>query len=104
MNKQYVEQKIKGYTIVESRISLESVIFAFLDGLSPETIAAECYPTLSLEQVYGVITYYLSNRSEIDGYLSQMKKDFQDFAETNSDPDFSKRMAERRRQMQATAS
>ncbi len=52
MNEQYVEQRDQGCWITGSRISLESVIFAFLDGLSPETIVTECFPILTLEQVY----------------------------------------------------
>lgn len=42
-----------GYWISGSRVSLESIIFVFLDGFPPETIVAECLPTLSLEQVHG---------------------------------------------------
>ena len=44
MEKQYVERRDEGYWIAGTRVSLDSVVFAFLDGLSPETIAAECFP------------------------------------------------------------
>ena len=44
MVKQYVEQRDQGYWITDSRVSLDSVVLAFLDGLSPETIVAECFP------------------------------------------------------------
>ena len=71
MEKQYIEHRNQGYWIAGSRVSLDSVIIAFLNGLSPETIAAECFPTLTLEQVYGAITYYLAHRNEIDAYLQQ---------------------------------
>lgn len=53
MEKQYVEKRGDGYWIAGTRVSLDSVALAFLDGLSPETIVAECFPVLSLEQVYG---------------------------------------------------
>jgi uncharacterized protein (DUF433 family) len=56
MKNQYVEKRNQDYWVSGSRVSLESVIYAFLEGLSPETIAAECFPVLSLEQVYGAIT------------------------------------------------
>jgi len=79
VDKQYVEARDQGYWIAGSRVSLESVIYAFLDGLAPETIAAECFPVLSLEQVYGAIAYYLSNRQEIDVYLRQMNAEFEAF-------------------------
>jgi uncharacterized protein (DUF433 family) len=103
VEKQYVEYREQGYWISESRVSLESVISAFLEGLSPETIAAECFPVLSLEQVYGAITYYLSHRQEIDAYLRQADADFELFQQTISDPEFSRKMAKVRREMQLAA-
>lgn len=69
MDRQYVEQRDGGYWISGSRVSLDSVVFAFNDGLSPETIATECFPSLTLEEVYGAITYYLSHREAVDEYL-----------------------------------
>lgn len=83
MEKAYVEQRQGGYYLVDSRVSLESVVFAFLDGLSPETIATECFPTLTLEQVYGAITYYLANRETVNTYLENLDAEFQKFRETN---------------------
>jgi len=73
MAREYVEKRDGGYYVVGSRVSLESVIYPFLDGASPETIVDE-FPTLSLEQVYGTITFYLANRAEIDAYLTETEK------------------------------
>ena len=39
---------------------LDSVVAAFHQGHSAETIAQQ-YPALSLEEIYGAITYYLAN-------------------------------------------
>jgi len=100
MNEQYVEQRDHGYWISGSRVSLESVIFAFLDGLSPETIVAECFPILSLEQVYGAITYYLSHRHEVDAYLRQVDVEFKAFQQAICDPEFSRKLTQARREMQ----
>ena len=100
MEKQYVEQRDRGYWISRSRVSLESVVFAFLDGYSPETIAAECFPILSLEQVYGAITYYLGNRREMDAYLRRVDAEFEAFQQTTLDPDFSRKMTKARRELQ----
>ena len=69
MAHEYVEQHDGGYWVAGSRISLDSVVYAFLEGLAPETIVAECFPVLTLEQVYGAITYYLAHRAEVDAYL-----------------------------------
>lgn len=100
MNEQYVEKRDEGYWVSGSRVSLESVVLAFLDGLSPETITAECFPTLTLEQVYGAITYYLSHRQEIDVYLRQGEKTFPAFQKTTDDPAFSRKIAKARRELQ----
>ena len=45
----------------------------FQQGQSPEEIQ-RTFPALTLEQVYGVITYYLGHQSEIDQYLRQQKQ------------------------------
>jgi uncharacterized protein (DUF433 family) len=75
----YVEQRDNGHWIRGSRVSLDSVVYRFLEGLSPETIQADCFPTLTLEQVYGAISYYLANRAEVDLYLQQADKDYDNF-------------------------
>lgn len=69
-SKTYVEYRNEGYWIAETRISLDSVIYRFLEGLSPESIR-QCFPLLTLEQVYGAITFYLANRTKIDNYLEK---------------------------------
>ena len=70
MAREYVEKRDGGYRVKGSRVSLESVILLFLDGASPEGIVDE-FPALSLEQVYGAITFYLARRTEIDSYLKE---------------------------------
>lgn len=84
MAREYIEKRNGGYYLIESRVSLESVIYPFLDGASPETIVDE-FPTLGLEQVYGAITFYLANRAEIDAYLRETEKLWQD-ARNNQSP------------------
>jgi hypothetical protein len=73
--KQYVEQREEGYWIKGSRISLDSVVYSFLDGETPEVIAQN-FPLLSLEQVYGAITFYLANRELINTYLRNEETEF----------------------------
>ena len=52
--KQYIEQRDEGYWLQGTRVSLDSVVYSFLNGESPESIAHN-FPLLSLEQVYGAI-------------------------------------------------
>jgi uncharacterized protein (DUF433 family) len=66
--KPYVEFKQEGYWVIGTRISLDSIVYAFRNGLLPESIA-QAYPLLDLEKVYGAITFYLANRADIDAYL-----------------------------------
>lgn len=54
--------------ITGTRVSLDSVIGAFLNGCTPEQIVYK-YPSLTLPDVYAVITYYLRHRQEVEAYL-----------------------------------
>src|SRR5262249_6691330 len=68
-SKQYVRADENGVLRVgESGVMLDSVVAAFQQGHSPETIRQQ-YPALSLEEVYGAVTYYLAHREEVDEYL-----------------------------------
>jgi uncharacterized protein (DUF433 family) len=73
MARECIERRNGGLYFSGSRVSLESVVCQFLDGASPETIVDE-FPTLSLERVYGAITFYLANRAEVDSYLGETEK------------------------------
>jgi Protein of unknown function (DUF433) len=74
--KSYVEQRNVGYWIGGTRISLDSVVYSFLNGESPESIAQN-FPLLSLEQVYGAISFYLANRELVNAYLEEGEAEFQ---------------------------
>ena len=76
MNKSYVEYRDQGYWIANSRVSLDTIVYAFLDGQSPESIA-QLFPILTLEQVYGAIAFFLAHQAEIETYfadIEQLKK------------------------------
>ncbi len=77
LTKQYVEQREGGYWIVDRRVSLDSIVYAFLNGTSPEGIA-QSFPLVTLEQVYGVIAFYLANRETIDAYLKEGEAIFEE--------------------------
>ena len=75
MKREYVEQRDGGYWITGSRVSLDSIVYAFLRGASPEGIA-HSFPLITLEDVYGAITFYLAHQAEIDAYLRQGESEF----------------------------
>src|SRR5208282_4489706 len=70
MTKQHVEQREGAYRIAGTRVSLDPIVYAFLRGASPESIA-QSFPVLKLEEVYGAITYYLGHQADVDSLLQQ---------------------------------
>jgi len=52
-----------GWRIAGSRVSLDSIVHAFRAGQTPEGILDD-FPSLSLEQIYGTIAFYLHHREE----------------------------------------
>src|SRR5437879_5374124 len=101
MGKDYIEQREGVYRIAGTRVSLDSIVYAFWRGQSPESIA-KSFPVLTLEQIYGAIAYYLANRKEIDAYLEQGQAEFEALrkAAREADPKFYKKLADAKRQMQ----
>ena len=99
MNTVYVEQREGGHWVAGTRVSLDSIVYAFLAGQTAESIA-QSFPVLSLEQVYGAIAFYLANRSEIDTYLAKAEKTFEALrqAARDADPTFYQKLAAARSQ------
>jgi uncharacterized protein (DUF433 family) len=62
---EYVEQRNGGFYVAGTRVSLDSIVYSFKAGDSPETIRQN-FGSLSLEQVYGAITFYLAHEQEVD--------------------------------------
>lgn len=77
MATEYVEQREDNYFVRGSRVSLDSVVYGFLDGESPETIR-DNFPTLVLEQIYGALAFYLGHQGEIDAYLRKKGAAYED--------------------------
>jgi uncharacterized protein (DUF433 family) len=84
MAKEYVEYRDSGYWIANTRVSLDSVVYAFLEGLSPESIM-ESFDTLTLEEVYGALAFYLGHRDDIDAYVKQSGAEFDTFSRGTRD-------------------
>ncbi|MGO9262377.1 MAG: DUF433 domain-containing protein [Bryobacteraceae bacterium] len=68
--KEYVRTIEGGYRVGDTRVSLDSLVYLFSEGMSAESMA-ECYPALTLEQVHGALAFYLAHRKEIDAYLAE---------------------------------
>ncbi len=73
--KQYVEFLDGEYIVSGSRVLLDSIVYGFQDGRSPESIL-QSFPSLTLAQVYGALTFYLDHQAEIEAYLAQRQKEY----------------------------
>lgn len=71
----YVVERTGGYYVGGTRVSLDSVVYAYLRGESPEAII-DSFPALTIEQVFGALAFYLANRVSIDEHLQRQRTEF----------------------------
>lgn len=64
-----------------TRVSLDSVVYAFDEGATPEEIAQD-FPTLDLAAIYSVIGYYLQHRGEVEQYLGRREAEREELKAT----------------------
>jgi uncharacterized protein (DUF433 family) len=97
---EYVQKQHGVYRITDTCVSLDSIVYAWWAGQSAETIA-QSFPVLTLEQIYGALTFYLAHKEEIDWYLEQQRADYEAKrqAARDIDPMFYQKMADARRQL-----
>ena len=55
-----------------TRVGIEHILWAYLDGMLGEEIAME-FPTIPLEQIHGLIAYYLRHKKQVDEYMCRQK-------------------------------
>ena len=53
-----------------SRVTLDTVVTAYKQGVSPEAIA-DSYPSVPLADIFAAISYYLRHRDEVEAYLAE---------------------------------
>ena len=73
VDREFVERREGSLYVVGSRVPLACIVREFQDGQSPEAIRS-AFPTLTLEQVYGAITFYLGHRHEVDEDLAARER------------------------------
>jgi uncharacterized protein (DUF433 family) len=73
MAKDYVEPRHESLYLIGSRVPLAVVVYEFKNGEAPEAIQSH-FPTLSLEQVYGAITFYLGNKDEVERDMLERRR------------------------------
>ena len=76
MSIEYIEARDGGYYLAGTRISLDSIVYSFNEGCSPEAIQ-EDFPSLKRSQIYGAIAFYLDHQAEIDRHLEETEREFE---------------------------
>jgi len=75
---EYIEARNGGYYVAGTRIGLDVIARDFRRGRSPEAIF-EAYPSLgSLAKVYGAITFILEHPADIEAYLRDQDRVFEE--------------------------
>jgi uncharacterized protein (DUF433 family) len=77
MTSEYIEERSGGYYVAGTRISLDSVVYSFERGNSPDAIQGE-FPSLRLPQIYGAIAFYLDHHDEVRRYLENEERRIQE--------------------------
>ena len=70
-----IEERDGSYYITQSAVPFAAVILRFKEGLSPEAIRRECFPSLALVKIYSVISFYLNHQEQVESYLSQLRQE-----------------------------
>jgi uncharacterized protein (DUF433 family) len=85
MSKEYIEERSGALYVEGTRVSLASVVLEFREGAAPETILQDFPALVSLENVYGAITYYLANQTRVEEYLEAQAEKWEEFRKS-ADP------------------
>ena len=97
--KEFVERRDGSFYLIGSRVPLARIVYEFRNGETPETIQSN-FSTLSLEQVYGAITFYLGNKEEVGKDMAERQRIEDEFIRTHRNPPgLKQKLLERREQM-----
>jgi uncharacterized protein (DUF433 family) len=70
-----IEEREGVYYVSQSPITLAAVVLRFKEGLSPETIRRDCFPSLPLVKIYSVLSFYLTHQDQVENYLDQLRRE-----------------------------
>src|SRR5436309_3310447 len=98
MVNEHVELRESVYYVPGTCVPLYSIVYAFSEGCSPETIR-EDFEGLTQAHVYGAIAFYLDHQAEIDAYLLRRKEQWAELERqgTPATPDLLARLERARR-------
>src|SRR5580693_1343989 len=73
---EYIEQSNGGFYVAGTRVSLDSIVYSFKAGDSPETIRQN-FSSLTLEQGYGAIAFYRAHEHEVNANIREGEEEIQ---------------------------
>jgi len=82
----YIEQRDGGFYVRGTRVPLDSIVHEFRTGASAESIR-QAFPTLTLEQVYGAIAFYLGHQAEVDASIRDAERAWSNFEASHPVPE-----------------
>ncbi|MBZ5606833.1 MAG: DUF433 domain-containing protein [Acidobacteriia bacterium] len=85
MSREFVERRDGSFYLERSRVPLAHIVREFRRGESPEAIRSH-YPTLSLEQVYGAIAFYLGRKEEVEKDIAEREREEDAFTASHPAP------------------
>jgi len=97
MDREFVERRDGSFYFMGSRVPLAHLVREFQQGESPDAIRSH-YSTLSLEQVYGAITFYLGHKNEVESDIAEREREEDEVTKTHPTPPDLKEKFERMRQ------
>jgi uncharacterized protein (DUF433 family) len=104
MAQNHIEQREAGFYIVGSRVPIDRIVWEYRNGEDPETIQSH-YPTLSLDQVNGAITFYLTHEDEVDQVMEERRRAEDAYLAAHpTPPDIKEKFERMRRQMSSRRS
>ena len=86
MSKDFVVKRDGSFYVAGSRVPLAHLVREFQNGESPEAIQSH-YPTLSLEQVYGAIAFYLGHQEDVENDIEQREREEDEYTAQHPMPE-----------------
>ena len=101
MARDYIERRETGFYIMGSRVPIDRIVWEYRNGEDPEAIRSH-YPTLSLDQVNGAISFYLNHKDEVDQAMEERRRAEDGYTAGHPNPPDIKAKFERMRRQMAS--
>ena len=85
MATEFVERRYDSFYLIGSRVPLAHIVREFQSGEPPEAIRLH-YPTLTLQHVYGAITFYLWNKEGVEKDIAKREREEDEFEDSHPFP------------------